>query len=57
MRHVENIVMALLGMALGISWLAGFALAKGFWSTTSCIIPFYAWYLVIEKIMKLTGFA
>jgi hypothetical protein len=34
-----------------IAWLAGFVLAKGFWLTLLCWIPFYAWYLVVEKIM------
>jgi hypothetical protein len=29
-------------------WGIGFALAKGFWSTFFCVLPFYAWYLVIE---------
>jgi len=37
-------------------WIAGVVLAKGFWLTTLAItLPFYAWYLVIEKIMLLIG--
>lgn len=36
---------------LGITWIAGFVIAKGFWSTFFCWIPFYAWYLVIQHIM------
>lgn len=37
------------------AWLAGFVVAKGFWSTVFCIIPFWAWYLVIEKILQSIG--
>lgn len=29
-------------------WGTGVALAKGFWGTFFCVLPFYAWYLVIE---------
>jgi hypothetical protein len=37
-----------------IGWVAGIVLAKGFWSTIfSIFIPFWAWYLVIEKIMQI----
>jgi len=37
-------------------WLAGIALAKGFWSLMfAVIIPPYAWYLAVEKIMLLNG--
>lgn len=41
--HFGNIVLLIL-------WIAGFVLAKGFWSTFFCIIPFYAWYIVIERL-------
>lgn len=36
---------------LMIMWLAGFVIAKGFWSTAFCFFMPYAWYLVIEKLM------
>lgn len=40
-----------------IVWIMGVVLAKGFWLTTlSICLPFYAWYLAIEKVMILTGF-
>lgn len=32
-------------------WIAGFVIAKGFWSTLFCIIPFWSWYLVIDYII------
>ena len=37
-----------LSLALAGLWLLGFVLAKGFWSTLFCWIPFYSWYLVLE---------
>ena len=42
-------------LVLWIGWIAGFVLASGFWQTFFCIIPFYSWYLVIEKIMVING--
>jgi hypothetical protein len=36
------------GFVMIISWLLGFVLAKGFWSTLACTFPLYAWYLVVE---------
>jgi len=39
-------------LIVSIAWIAGVVLAKGFWSVALAIcIPFYSWYLVIEKIM------
>ena len=39
-----------------ISWLVGIVIAKGFWSCLfATIIPPYAWYLVIEKLMLVNG--
>lgn len=52
MKFFTNIVVSLF---LLISWLSGFVIAKGFWSTLCCIFPFYAWYLVIEKIFIYFG--
>lgn len=49
MKHI-------IGLLMMFAWVSGFVLAKGFWSTLFCIIPFYAWYLVIEAIFKSTGF-
>lgn len=33
-------------------WIAGFVIAKGFWSTLFAIIPFWAGYLLIERLMQ-----
>lgn len=32
-------------------WVAGFVIAKGFWSTFFCVFAPYAWYLVVEKLL------
>jgi hypothetical protein len=39
-------------LILGALWLAGIAIAKGFWyKFFAIIIPMYAHYLVIEQLM------
>ena len=41
----------------GVAWLAGIVLAKGTWSTAFAIcMPFWAWYLVVEKLLINIGF-
>ena len=41
-----------------VGWIMGVVLAKGFWLTTlSICLPFYAWYLVVEKVMIGFGIA
>lgn len=38
------------------AWVAGVVLANGFLSTLAAIfIPFWAWYLVIERAMQIMG--
>lgn len=41
----------ILSFILLVMWIAGFVIAKGFWSTFFCIFAPYSFYLVIEKIM------
>jgi hypothetical protein len=37
-------------------WVAGFILAKGFWlSLLAFVCPFYAYYLVVYKLMVMGG--
>ena len=39
--------------SLLVSWLAGIVLAHGFWLTAlSIFFPFYAWYLVVERLLS-----
>jgi hypothetical protein len=38
-------------------WVVGIIFAKGFWSTFFAIfIPFWAWYIAVEKMLTLGGF-
>lgn len=40
-----------------IPWLMGIVLAKGFIQVlASVLFAPYAWYLVVERLMQLTGF-
>lgn len=44
------------GALLLFGWIAGIVIAKGFWSTlVACVIPLWAWYLFVEKILIATG--
>lgn len=31
-----------------VTWIFGFVVAKGFWATVFCVIPFWSWYLLAE---------
>ncbi|AUR81350.1 TMhelix containing protein [Vibrio phage 1.072.O._10N.286.48.A12] len=46
---------AIIKFALLIAWVAGFVIAKGFWPTLFCVIPFWSFYLVVEKVMTVLG--
>jgi len=49
MKHIT-------AMIFGAAWLAGIVLAQGFWLTVAAVfVPFYAWYLVVERVMRLAG--
>jgi hypothetical protein len=41
MKHIVELFLL-------VMWMVGFVVAKGFWSTLFCIIPFWAWYLAVE---------
>lgn len=39
-----------------VPWLMGIVISKGFWSCSiAIVIPPYAWYLVVEKVMLING--
>jgi len=38
-----------------VAWIAGVVLATGWWKLLALVFPFYAWYLVIEKLMIYWG--
>ena len=43
-------------LGLIVGWISGTVLAKGFWSLVfAVIIPPYAWYLTVEKILIVNG--
>ena len=43
-------------LLLTIMWILGIILAKGFWSTLfAVVIPPWALYLVIEKVLEAMG--
>jgi hypothetical protein len=44
---------SVLVLFFGFTWLLGFVFAKGAWSTVFCVIPFYAWYLDVERVAQL----
>ena len=50
-RFAEGILVII----IVIPWLCGIAIAKGFWSILfSIIMPPYAWYLLVERIIVMT---
>ncbi|MES2662278.1 MAG: hypothetical protein V4629_03150 [Pseudomonadota bacterium] len=46
-RFLDN----LLALALLIAWIAGVVIAQGFLKVIAVFIPFYSWYLVVEKYL------
>lgn len=55
MKYLYDMFELVIGfVVLGI-WIFGFVLAKGFWPTIFCIIPFYSYYVVGEYFWKLYG--
>lgn len=46
----------LVRLILLVTWIAGAVIANGFWSTVFAIfIPFWAWYLVVERGLVALG--
>ncbi len=57
MKYINMFSRNVTALIMLIAWIMGVVLAKGFWLVTfSIFFPFYAWYLVVEKIMLMTGF-
>jgi hypothetical protein len=49
-------IIGLMEILVIMAWLAGVVLSKGFWSCLfAIVIPPYAWYLVVEKVMLING--
>jgi len=52
MRELIELIYVLLAIIVLIAWISGVVIAKGFVSASVAIIfPFWAWYLVIERLM------
>ena len=44
------------GFVFLATWLAGIAIASGFWATTLAVFfPPWAWYLLVEKAIMVAG--
>lgn len=48
----EALVQYVFGSIFFVIWVAGFVMAKGFWSTLFCLTIVWSYYLVIEFFMK-----
>lgn len=57
MRYLNVLTGNVLYIFILIMWIAGVVLAKGFLALIAIFIPFYAWYLVVEKVMIANGWA
>lgn len=53
MKHLSELILILLFFG---SWMGGVVLATGvFFKSIAIFIPFYAWYLFVERLMKVMG--
>lgn len=52
MKYVSDLVVWLF---LFVSWMAGVVLAKGWLTVVAILVPSYAWYLVLELVMRIFG--
>jgi hypothetical protein len=52
---MKDALYSLTQTAMFLLWIMGFVVAKGFWSTLFCLIPFWSWYLSIEFILTRMG--
>lgn len=56
MKETKTTVSTSIGSVIFLFlWIMGFVVAKGFWSTLFCIIPFWALYLSIEFMLQSIG--
>ncbi|MDG9888190.1 MULTISPECIES: hypothetical protein [Pseudomonas] len=51
-----TIAEAIVGISFTCSWVAGIALAKGFWSTFAAVcLPPYGWVLLAQHLMGISA--
>lgn len=50
---LSDLLVMVVGVTYMLGWLAGIALANGFWSTLFAIITggLYSWYLIVERVL------
>ena len=51
----ENMKNDYIKFALFICWYCGIVVAQGWWKVLATVLPPYAWYIFIEKMMKFYG--
>lgn len=44
-----------ISLFLFVWWMAGMAVATGWWKIVAIFMPPYAWYVFIEKLLKSLG--
>ena len=47
----------LISLFMFVWWFAGIAVASGWWKALAIILPPYAWYVFMEKMLKSLGVA
>jgi hypothetical protein len=47
-----NLMKALMSLLMSVSWLAGIVVAQGWLKLFAILLPPYAWYLIVERLMK-----
>ncbi len=54
-KYLFKTTETVVSLLLLVVWILGFVIAKGFWSTLFCFIPFYSYYIVAEHYWKIYG--
>ena len=53
---MKDLIKAISSAVIITLWLAGIAIAKGFWPGAIAVcVPPYSWYVVVEKVMLYYG--
>ena len=53
---MKSLFDSLVALVVLATWMAGIVLAKGFWLTVLAVVcPFYAWYLLAERVLMAIG--
>jgi hypothetical protein len=55
MKENMNTAKAMVSLIMSTAWIAGMVIAQGWLKIIAIVFPPYAWYLLIEKLMKFYG--